>query len=195
MKWYKYDIRDLTDAEYQKWYRQMSKEKQNRVDKLRLDADKKRTVAGEMLARKAIAEYLGVNAEDIIFAFGENGKPYVKDLNVEFNISHSGDFAVCAVNETPIGIDVEKLRPVDLRVAKRVCDKEELFYLFGKAPEASEFVYTEKKELITRFFEIWTAKEACVKQIGSGIKDIGVKPETLNVETSGFDGYIVSVAY
>jgi 4'-phosphopantetheinyl transferase len=169
MKWYKYDIRDLTDAEYQKWYRQMSKEKQNQVDKLRLEADKKRTVAGEMLARKAVAEYSGVKAEDIIFAISESGKPYIENSKFEFNISHSGDYAVCAVNETPIGIDIEKLRPVDLRVAKRVCNEAELIYLFGFPPKENEFVYTEDKELITRFFEIWTAKEAYVKLTGQGI--------------------------
>ena len=67
MKWYKYDIRELTDKEYYKWYSLMSVEKQHRVDRFRFEDDKKRTVAGEMLARKAISEWCSVNAEDVIF--------------------------------------------------------------------------------------------------------------------------------
>ncbi len=33
MKWYKYDIRDLGDTEYGKWYSLMSEDKQQRVDR------------------------------------------------------------------------------------------------------------------------------------------------------------------
>ena len=32
MKWYKYNIKELSDIEYQKWYSLMSNEKQCRVD-------------------------------------------------------------------------------------------------------------------------------------------------------------------
>ena len=55
MKWYKYDIRDLTDTEYNKWYSLMSEDKRHRVDRFRFLDDKKRTVAGEMLARGRFA--------------------------------------------------------------------------------------------------------------------------------------------
>ena len=121
MKWYKYDIRDLTVPEYNKWYSLMSTDKQQRVDRFRFVDDKKRTVAGEMLARKAIAEWCIVAPESIVFSIREHGKPYAVDLDVEFNISHSGDMVVCAVDDKPVGIDIEKIRPIDLTVAKRIC--------------------------------------------------------------------------
>ena len=108
MKWYKYDIRDLFQDEYEKWYSLMSVEKKQRVDRFRLVDDKKRTVAGEMLARKAIAEWGGIAPESITFGTKEHGKPYAKDLAVEFNVSHSGDMVVCAVDDKPIGIDIER---------------------------------------------------------------------------------------
>lgn len=107
MKWYKYDIRYLTDNEYEKWYLLMNEEKQHRVNRLCFVDDKKRTVAGEMLARKVISEWCGVTPESISFGTKEHGKLYVKDLAVEFNISHSGDIVVCAIDNNPIGIDIE----------------------------------------------------------------------------------------
>lgn len=172
MKWYKYDIRDLTDEEYAYWYSLMNAEKRKRVDRFRAIDDKKRTVVGEMLARKAIAEWCGANPESIILAVGEYGKPYAVDLKVEFNISHSGDLVVCAVDDHPVGIDVELIRPIDLSVAKRVCTNEELRYIFGHEPTDADFVYTEDEETLTRFFEVWTRKEAVGKKNGVGIQSV-----------------------
>lgn len=163
MKWYKYDIRDLTDEEYSYWYSLMNADKRQRVNRFRLIDDKKRTVAGEMLARKAIAEWCSVEPESIIFAICEHGKPYAVDLDVEFNISHSANLVVCAVDDQPVGIDIELIRPIDLSVAKRVCSDEELLYIFDYKPKDADFVYTEDEEILTRFFEVWTRKEACYK--------------------------------
>ena len=163
MKWYNFDIRDLTDEEYAYWHSLMNADKRRRVDRFRVIDDKKRTVAGEMLARKAVAEWCSVEPENITFAIGEHGKPYAVDLDVEFNISHSGDIVVCAVDDKPVGIDVEQIRPIDLSVAKRVCTEEELFYIFGHKPINADFAYTEDEEKLTHFFEVWTKKEAMYK--------------------------------
>lgn len=171
MKWYKFDIRDLA-ADYAKWYALMSRDKQARVDRFRVEDDKKRTVAGEMLARKAIAEWCDVSAESIVFDKTETGKPYAKGLPVEFNISHSGDMVVCAVDERSVGIDIEKIRPINLTVAKRICTDEELVYLFNHTPTERDFVYTTDQALLTRFFELWTAKEAFGKLKGIGIGEL-----------------------
>ena len=174
MKWYKYDIRDLTDEEYAYWYSIMNADKRQRVDRFRIIDDKKRTVVGEMLARKAIAKLCNVEPENITFAIGEHGKPYAVDLDVEFNISHSGNMVVCAVADQPIGIDIELIRPIDLSVAKRVCTDEELLCIFGHHPTNKDFVYTEDQEILTRFFEIWTKKEAIIKLSVTSLKYDGI---------------------
>lgn len=192
MKWYKYDIRELTDAEYNKWYSLMSTDKQRHVDRFRFMDDKKRTVAGEMLARKAMAEWCGVTHESITFGIKEHGKPYAKDLAVEFNISHSGDMVVCAVDDKPIGIDIEQIHPIDLTVAKRICTEEELLYLFGHTPVEQDFSYTTNTEILTRFFEIWTKKEAYGKCIGNGI----CFADLHTIEYSKFflgNGYVIAI--
>lgn len=193
MKWYKYNIKELSDIEYQKWYSLMSNEKQCRVDRFRFKDDKKRTVAGEMLARKAISEWCSVNAEDVIFYYKEHGKPYAVSLDIEFNISHSGDIVVCAVGNSPVGIDVEEIRPIDLKVAKRICSNNELVYLFGHIPTDQDFVYTTDKEILTRFFEIWTKKEAYAKWVGTGIENIKFDSIKLSIQTVQLGNYIISI--
>lgn len=193
MKWYKYNTQNLSDTEYIKWYSLMREEKKNRVDKNRFLIKKKQTVAGEMLARKAISQWCNVPPESIVFFTKEHNKPYAKDLNVEFNISHSGDMVVCAVSNTPIGIDIEKIRPIDLKIAKRFCNEEELKYLFGFAPRDEDFSYTENKEILTRFFSLWTAKEAYGKCVGDGLASINM-PRCKEVKTCIIENeYIVSI--
>ncbi len=172
MKWYQYDIRELTQEQYQKWYGLLSAEKRARVDSMRQADDQKRTVAGEMLARQAIAQWCGVAAEAIVFARTDHGKPYAVGMDVEFNISHCGNLLVCAVSDRPVGIDIEQIRPVDLKMAKHFCVQEDLEYLFGHSPLQEEFTYTEEETILHRFFRIWTAKEAYVKRLGTGIKDL-----------------------
>lgn len=193
MKWYKFDIREFDNDEYNKWYSLLSKEKQQYVDSLRCDDDKKRSVAGEMLARKAIAEWCSVNIESILFEKAKHGKHFAKNLNIEFNISHSGDMVVCAVNDTPVGIDIEKIRPIDLKVAKRICTDQELYHLFRHTPTENDFKYTEDAELLTRFFKIWTAKESCGKCNGKGLAD-AKKTDCSNVESFTVNNeYVLSI--
>ena len=196
MKWYKYDIREMSLADYQKWYGLMNQSKRARVDCFHFADDRKRTVAGEMLARKAIAQWCDVPAESIAFELTEAGKPYAKDMAVEFNISHCGDMVICAVDNKPVGVDIERIRPIHLKIAKRICTEEELTYLFGHRPTEEDFVYTTDYEKLVRFFELWTDKEALCKQKGVGISELYSALEKRTVQTENIiDGeYMICIA-
>lgn len=195
LKLYKYDIRDLSKTEYANWFSFMNEEKQKKVNRFHFEDDKKRTVAGEMLARKAIAEWCSTSAEEITFSKNENGKPFAEELDVEFNISHSGNIVVCAVDDKPIGIDVEQIRPVKLKIAKRIYTKDELHYLFGFDPSDEDFSISPDDEMLLRFFELWTAKEAKLKYTGTGItedlKSLSVNPA--KTEKEFFEDYVITV--
>ena len=191
MKFYQYDIRDLSDEKYIHYYSLMSKEKKRRVDRFRFENDKQRTVAGEMLARRAISEWCGVPEESIAFEVAEHGKPYAKDLNIEFNISHSADMVVCVVDDKPVGVDIEKIRPVDLNTAKRIFG-EEVGYIFGSVPDIEDYNHYLNDAVLQRFFELWTKKEAYGKLVGTGLFAV------LNVDailtTWIENGYCISIA-
>lgn len=169
MKFYQYNIQDLNDKSYMHYYSLMSEGKKCRVDRFRFQDDKKRTAVGEMLARQAISEWCGVPEESITFEIAEHGKPYAKGLNVEFNISHSADMVVCVVDDNPVGVDIEKIRPVDLNTAKRIFSEEEIRYIFGCAPDTKDYNHYLNDAILQRFFELWTKKEAYGKLVGKGI--------------------------
>ncbi len=169
MKFYQYNIRDLSDEMYIHYYSLMSEEKKRRVDCFRFEDDKKRTVVGEMLARQAISEWCGVPEESIVFEITEHGKPYAKDLNVEFNISHSADMVVCVVDDKPVGVDIEKIRHVDLNTAKRIFNDEDVQYIFECIPDTEDYNDYTNDAVLQRFFELWTKKEAYGKLVGMGL--------------------------
>lgn len=169
MKFYQYNIRDLSNESYIRYYSLMSEKKKRRVDRFRFQDDKKRTVVGEMLARQSISEWCGVPEESITFEIAEHGKPYAKGLNVEFNISHSADMVVCVVDDNPVGVDIEKIRPVDLNTAKRIFSKDEIRYIFECIPDIEDYNHYLNYAVLQRFFEIWTKKEAYGKLVGIGI--------------------------
>lgn len=193
MEWYVYDIRQMTDGDFARWYGMMGEEKRRRVDRFRRTADKQRTVAADMLARRALSGRCGVPPEQIRFDLGERGKPYAIGLPLHFSLSHSGDLAVCAVDEAPVGIDVERIRPVNLKVARRIAAPEELCRLFGRSPEAEDLTRTEDGELLTRFFELWTAKEAVGKLTGAGLFSAPA-PGAAVEYIRDFPGYLICVA-
>lgn len=181
MEWYKYSIYDLKESEYEKWFSLMSDEKKMRLSKLKED-DRLRSVAGEMLARVAVSEWCGITPEEIRFAKDEKGKPYAENLNVHFNISHSGEYVVCAVSDSPIGIDIEEIREINFKILERICSHR-------------EFVYFSEEPQLNRFFEIWTAKEAQAKLFGDGISKISEEiGENIKITHESIPGYKIAIA-
>ena len=133
-----------------------------------------------MLARQGIAKHFGINPKDIKFRCDQNGKPYAEGLDIHFSLSHSGDLAVCAISDTPVGIDVEKVRHVNTGVAKKWFTEQE-----------QAFVFSDKTKAQRRFFEIWTKKEAYIKAKGlrlidgSGVNVLDCPDAKFFTETKG----------
>ncbi len=154
MKLYSCNISSVTDEEFREWFNAMSETRKESVRKLLVPQKQKLKIAADRICRKAISEFCGIPADKIEFCVSEHGKPFAKGLDVHFSISHSGDYAVCAVSDKEIGVDIEKIREINPETTKRfACE-------------------SEKKYINTHtdgFFEIWTLKEAYFKCIGTGL--------------------------
>jgi 4'-phosphopantetheinyl transferase len=95
------------------------------------------------------------------FDYNEYGKPCILEpKDIHFNISHSGDWVVCAIDNKPIGIDVETIKPIDLNIARRFFTVEEYNHLMKK----------DEYNRIRYFYMLWTLKESYIKAIGKGLK-------------------------
>ena len=117
------------------------------------------TLLGELLSRKIISRRISIPTREIEFRKTLKGKPFLENHPILFNISHSGDWVVLAVAETDVGIDIEKIRPVNYRVAKR----------FFSSRENSLLETLEGTEKLNLFFDYWTLKESYLKLLGTGL--------------------------
>ena len=88
----------------------------------------------------------------------EGGKPFFPEReDLHFNLSHSGGLALCALDGTPVGVDIQIAREWRAGLPGRVCSGTELAWLEGQP------------ELWPAFTLLWTLKEARAKESGRGL--------------------------
>lgn len=122
-------------------------------------------VAAQALLRATLSHYLGEPPEQLSFQRGPHGKPFldpVQGKDLRFNLSHSGTWLLLAVARSrEVGVDLEVHRPVqELALARR-------FFCAGEVERLQQIDDAAHRR--TRFFDLWTAKEALVKAIGTGL--------------------------
>ncbi len=136
----------------------------NRLEKfsrLKRKNDRDNCVIAYLLLRLALKEN---GVEDFEIVIGENGKPFLKDGEIFFNISHCAEGVAVALDTEPIGIDVQEIDGFNERVAKRFFDESE-----NKKINASP----DKAKAFTR---IWTLKECVIKCDGKSIANLDEFP-------------------
>ncbi|MBR2338766.1 MAG: 4'-phosphopantetheinyl transferase superfamily protein [Clostridia bacterium] len=119
-------------------------------------------------ALDAALRTVGLRERTAVIVTGEHGKPFLSEYpRWHFNLSHSGDWAVCALSDAPIGVDIEQLRERDyLRLAQRHFSPDEVGALQTLSP-------TQQQE---RFFRLWTRKESWLKAQGIGLAGLSSAP-------------------
>lgn len=196
LEWAYTNISSITNVEYTYYYSLMDIKKQKKVTTYKYDKDKKRTLAGEMLARRMISTYCNVVPEEISFETGCYGKSNAKHLNVEFNISHSEEMVVCAISDKPVGIDVEMIRPIGTNILRKLCTDVDLEYIFDNGTITNNIPCNFDDQQLCRFYEVWTAKEAYFKCVGTGIKNLkSISMDELEEKrkTYQIENYIITV--
>ena len=130
------------------------------------ERDRRRWTAARSAVRILLAGYAGVPAASLAFCVGPHGKPALDGpaacARLDFNVSHSGDLALCAVTHArAVGVDVEAIRPgfVTGEVARRFFAPAEVAALEALPPG----------ERVEAFFACWARKEAYIKARGTGI--------------------------
>ncbi len=114
----------------------------------------RQSMGARLLLCKVLAEqYPGIPLPPIMTE-NQNGKPYLSQGGIYFNLSHSGDYAALVLSDEEAGIDIEKLEPPKIAVAKRFFSKPEYDWL-ARHP--------------MNFYELWVLKESYVKALGTGL--------------------------
>ncbi|MBE6629550.1 MAG: 4'-phosphopantetheinyl transferase superfamily protein [Ruminococcaceae bacterium] len=160
---------------------------ESRLPQKNMHADVFRTrVVGYLLAVYAAGQ---ISPETVCenWAVTPNGKPYFEGSPVQFSISHTGTLVAVAVSKNhPVGLDIEKIRPLREKFAARYFSER----------EQTEFANSDDPD--TTLIRLWTAKEAVGKYHGTGLSGDLREIDTANTTSAVFekDGtrYALSIA-
>jgi phosphopantetheinyl transferase len=120
-----------------------------------------RVASSDAFKRHVLSHYAEVAPEDWQFGIGEQGKPYLVDAPraLDFNVSHSGEWLVCAVTAgTAVGVDIEE--------AVSTRDVMTLARRFFRAEEVAALARCDAPDQCDQFYDLWTLKESAVKARG-----------------------------
>lgn len=141
--------------------KKISKERGEKIDKYYREIDRIRCLYSEVILRYALF-FLGIEQENIVFEYNSNGKPQLaKDEDIHFNISHSGDWIVCAISSSEVGVDVEELNDNQIMSIARRCLTDY---------EYKQISSYDLSIQAAMFYKYWTLKESFVKNTGLGMK-------------------------
>lgn len=168
------------------------------------ERDSLRFIICRGLLKFILAKETSLDVSAIKIELGKNKKPYLQSHpKLHFNVSHSKNYALIAIANNPIGVDVE--------FVSTEFNFDDILHTIFSAKEIIEVQKaTNKKEFL---YKLWTRKEAIVKATGKGISDYisktpvldglhVLKSNILNLKTNlqviSFDideNYIGSVAF
>ncbi len=151
---------DLENPKWSQYKRFVSASRQESIDRYFRLEDKIRCLYAALLVRKECMELTKIPLKEQHFVLSEGGKPALRDCDLFFNISHSGERVFACFSGSEIGVDVEEVKDAPFYVMKNVFHEAEIEYV-----ENSNNPDTKN----SRFFEIWTCKEAFGKWKGDGI--------------------------
>jgi 4'-phosphopantetheinyl transferase len=140
----------------------LSLEEQARAEQYRSREAAERYVMTRALVRMVLSERLKAVPAELRLGRTDAGKPTIQGLH--FNLSHSGDLILLAVDEDQdIGVDIERRRPlerVDALVRRwlTAAERHDLEKEMARGVERSE-----------SFLRVWSQKEARLKALGVGI--------------------------
>lgn len=155
-------------------YARMTQYRKDKINRMVFLKDKRLSLgAGALLDYALILE--GVSDREIIYV--QNQKPCLKNSNIRFNLSHSGNMVFCAVSDKDVGCDVEQITDIDMQIAARFFFHEE-YAAISACPDS-----TSRNDL---FFRYWTLKESFMKVTGLGFK-LNLDDFCIDLRSDGID--------
>jgi 4'-phosphopantetheinyl transferase len=140
----------------------LSEDEKERAARLHFRADRDRFIVAHGCLRAILSRYLHCEPDQFSFSTNSHGKPALNGHKVEFNLSHSGDFALIAIaQERKVGVDVERIRS---GISSHVIAQQ-----YFSASEFAELQSLPLEQRETAFFSCWTRKEAYIKAQGQGL--------------------------
>ena len=136
-------IADVSLLDIESCLGKVSPARREKTLRLADEGDKRRSLGVELLLRKVTGRG--------DYVLSENEKPFFPDNAVFFSLAHCGDYAVCALSDVPVGVDIELPRVGGARLAKRFFQPDETALVYAADDPDREFC------------RLWTLKESYIK--------------------------------
>ncbi len=156
----------------------------------------KESIVGILLLQRAM-EQVGISPVGVSMEYGAKGRPFLRDVPLDFSVSHSDGTVVCAVERavnglaSRIAVDVEVLRGRDRSSMERNAKR---WFTDGERSLLSE--HPSEKD----FLQIWTGKEALCKWTGEGLSrlsqcDVTEIPRDRSLRVYPFSNGVISLCH
>lgn len=147
----------------------MSADRLRKIERLGSAPAKRLSLAAGVLIDDALAA-CGLRLATAGIVTDENGKPGLPEGRLpRLSWSHSGTTAVLAAGDVEVGIDYETFRGHRRKnlepLVRRTCTESEAAWVLAPGQDSDE----ARKLLEERFLRVWTAKEAFLKWLGTGL--------------------------
>lgn len=186
MKIYICSIEELADAaSFDAASLKIDVRRREKLEKIKNQADRERSLCAGLLLNYAVRQFdqgseskqqlsklqpveelslaklLTIPGQQYDYRQDAGGKPFLADIpGFFFNLSHSGEYVLCAWDERELGADLQKMeRPVTDALAKKVLTQAEY----------ANFCKLSESERTREFYRVWTIKESCCKLTGKGL--------------------------
>lgn len=146
------DIEQFTDENYFQAIKFVPKERAEKSMRYKFMTDKKISLIAYLLLVYGMKKEFDICKPPEILT-EKLGKPYLKDSNISFNLSHTRKGVMCSISENRVGCDIEKIVEKTIAVRSIFCKNE--IEIIENAPKC--------------FTKIWTLKEAYSKCMGFGL--------------------------
>lgn len=155
---------------------------QNKISRYRHIHDQWRLILSDLLTRKILSQETHVAPGFVELEIDPHGKPFLKGMEREFNLAHANDYIFFVTDNTPVGVDIEYILPLDdLDNLVRACFSER---------EIQAYMTNNKEQRLEFFYEIWTLKESYIKALGKGVShslqsfSINISEQKISLEAS-----------
>ena len=147
----------LQDLDLPSALAQLSEQRREQALRFTHEQGRRECCAAYLLLREALHAEYGIT-EPPLFTYSEHGKPALADHpEIFFNLSHCREAAICVVSNSPVGVDIERIRPLkDSLVSHTMNEQEQVLIAQASRPDIA-------------FIQLWTRKEAILKLTGEGI--------------------------
>ena len=142
----------------------LSQRERDRLSTIRHPLTRFHFQRGRTMLRVMLAKHLGGNPSDIPLTVNAHGKPVLADHSLHFNVTHTEGVLGFVIGRTPVGIDAERTQ------SNR--DLPGLVNRYFGTAEQAQFAALPAELQPAAFLRGWTCKEALLKAIGTGMRDV-----------------------